>query len=716
MIVQITNAGAAAITAAAGPIQLSTFQVGSDYNYVPIPADVGIHGTELFNGAPTPYGVVNANVVKYSVILDATVGDFAFGELGLYMANGELFALATSQTLIQKLVTTSSQTGNSIRIDVYLSIVGQNYDMWFDIAESNNPFRVAVLESVDVMPPPQDAVPNVYIVSPASSDQSSFQAYTDRSGLWNFDCYQFANQGSVTIQSFTSTSVTIPLSQFVSNMNPAYFGQVILEFSSGNLFGICRNILAVVVGASTVTLSFQTPVALTPAAGDTALLFSRQALSTTVVNLPIASATTLGAIKVGTTLTINATTGVLDINPAGFPVTSVNGQTGVVVLNASDIQGFAAVAYSGNYSDLIGAPGVYTLPTATTARLGGVKAPQSNNLSVAGDGTIDLTFPPVKTVNSAAPDANGNVVVTVPLPVGLITPTALTANQDLNTIQTTGLYFALAAVATTLVNGPGTAASRLPGVLEVIPFTTTASGGDVIQRWNDQTNLYYRRLNSATGVWTSWIAGSGGGAQTVATTTILGSVIVGTGLNVTPSGVLTTQIQTINGKNDQFLTLTAADVSAVSTLTINQQGGVPGLSTTPNDPALDSDTYTYGRIPFNTIPLGTWWNAGTWNATTNHVAQTGATDLTVFDTSTSLVSGGLQVIDISYNGAVSASATPDYQSVSAEGMVYEVTVAGTTNLDGYTAWNVGDLAVCVNGKWKQVIINFTNVVFSAGTF
>jgi hypothetical protein len=250
----------------------------------------------------------------------------------------------------------------------------------------------------------------------------------------------------------------------------------------------------------------------------------------------------------------------------------------------------------------------------------------------------------------------------------------------------------------------------------VIPFTTTASGGDVIQRWNDQTNLYYRRLNSATGVWTSWIAGSGGGAQTVATTTILGSVIVGTGLNVTPSGVLTTQIQTINGKNDQFLTLTAADVSAVSTSTINQQGGVPGLSTTPNDPALDSDTYTYGRIPFNTIPLGTWWNAGTWNATTNHVAQTGATDLTVFDTSTSLVSGGLQVIDISYNGAVSASATPDYQSVSAEGMVYEVTVAGTTNLDGYTAWNVGDLAVCVNGKWKQVIINFTNVIFSAGTF
>ncbi|QRE00313.1 hypothetical protein [Burkholderia phage BCSR5] len=58
---------------------------------------------------------------------------------------------------------------------------------------------------------------------------------------------------------------------------------------------------------------------------------------------------------------------------AGSTVTSVNKKTGDVTLTATDITGFAKVATTGQYSDLLGIPAAYVLPAATTTALGGVK-------------------------------------------------------------------------------------------------------------------------------------------------------------------------------------------------------------------------------------------------------------------------------------------------------------------------------------------------------
>lgn len=133
--------------------------------------------------------------------------------------------------------------------------------------------------------------------------------------------------------------------------------------------------------------------------------------------------------------------------------------------------------------------------------------------------------------------------------------------------------------------------------------------------------------------------------------------------------------------------------------------------------ATATDPYTYGRLPYHAIPIGCWFNAGTWDANANHVLQAG-TGLSSVDTNTSLLSNGQQIIDISYNGTymIGISSHPDYQTVSAEGNVYRCIVAGTTNLDGFNQWDVGDLAVCVMGQWVKVTVNFNNVSFGAGTF
>jgi hypothetical protein len=701
MRVQLTNAGAALLNENTGPIQISSYQLGSDYGYIPEPTDTAIHGSLVYTGSPSQYFVVNSNVVKYSIVLDYSLGPFTFGEIGLFTSTGVLFALATSDSLFSKIPVTSPG-GNSIRADIYLSMVNQNYEMWLDYADTSNPFRMAVLNSVDQLPPVAQASPNAYIITGAVSttlpgQQSAFLAYTDQTGLWNFDAYAFANQEQATIVAADALSVTINNTSYSSALAASYYGQLICQFSSGANFSICRYVQAVVVGSTQTVISFYNQVLQVPIVGDTINFFARQSLSTTIPNLPIATASTLGAVIVGTSLSVTSG-GVINVNPESYPVLSVNGLTGDVNLTATNISGFAAVATSGKYSDLSGTPTPYSLPIATTTTVGGVKGPSDGNLTIAGDGTIDIGFSPVKTVNTIAPDGSGNVTIPAAVIVGLVNPIAIPASTDFDTLKTTGLYFGLDANASSYVNAPNT---TVGGTLTIEPFTTTASGGDVMQRYMQASSLFFRRYSLSANTWSAWTQVSTGNTIPIASATTLGGIFVGSGLSVTGTGTLSANVVSVNGFTGS-VSLTAANVNAVALSAVNAQGGVPSLNITAVTPIPATDTYTYGRIPFFQNTLGTWENAGKWDASANHLIQA-HTGNTTTDANTSLASGGLQTIDISYNGnGVAGLTVPDYQSVSAEGNVYEVVTAGTTTLDGTSVWNVGDLAVCVNGGWIKL--------------
>src|SRR5882672_10083941 len=132
MLIQLTTAGAMLLQNATGPITLTSFELGSGYNYTPEPTDTMLHGMEVYAGTPSLPLAVNANIVKWSCFLDYPVGPFQFGEIGLYVGT-TLFALGSSSELIQKLALTSVDPGNSIVIDVYLSMVGTNYNIWLNL-------------------------------------------------------------------------------------------------------------------------------------------------------------------------------------------------------------------------------------------------------------------------------------------------------------------------------------------------------------------------------------------------------------------------------------------------------------------------------------------------------------------------------------------------------------------------------------------------------
>src|SRR6478736_887376 len=262
MLLQLTDFAVGILGTNPAPV-LEQFKIGSAYNYVPQPTDTDIHGTLLFSGLISQPIIVNANVVKYTVAMDTSVGDFDWGEVAFFY-QGQLFALATSNTLEEK-TKIGVGPGNQVRLDAFLSVVGTNYQMIVDQADSSNQFQMASLSTVDQLPPTNQTTPNAYIISAASSTQTSFLAYTDRVGLWSFDAYAFASGAKATITAADTMSVTIAFSEFTAGMNPAYFGQVILQFITGKNYSINRYVASAVQAGSSVVLGFNAPLAVLPA-------------------------------------------------------------------------------------------------------------------------------------------------------------------------------------------------------------------------------------------------------------------------------------------------------------------------------------------------------------------------------------------------------------------------------------------------------------------
>lgn len=501
MAIQITNYGQAQLNANAGIVSLDLVKLGSAYNYVPSSGDTNIHGTEVFRTKPTASVAVNGNVVKYSAYVDYNTAAFQFGEIGLFQGSN-LFALGTFSQLISK-IAPGSTVGNSIRIDIYLSINGTNYEMWFDLAESNNSFRLASLQSPDMLPPSAQATPNTYVIQGADSLQGPILAFTDRNGLWSFDAYQYATVMQATVMTTDSMSVTIDLSSYSPDMRPSYFGETILEFVSGGIYSICRYIKTVVISGTSVTLSFNTALAKLPVAGDKFLIFKRTPLSSAKPTLPIATRENLGVVKIGRGLAIDLA-GDLTVDFIALEaVTSVNGMVGDVVLNAANLPGLSVAGRTGDYNDLVNKPDPYVLPPGSATVRGGYRIPggQNPNFKVTNTDTLDLNFAPIKTINGGLPDTDGNIDITTVID-GLINPTAIPQSANLNSYLASGLFYASAS--TTVINKPG--ASTGDSTLEVM-----RNGADtaILQRWSDATNSWHRVRSGTT--WSAWVSGGGGG-------------------------------------------------------------------------------------------------------------------------------------------------------------------------------------------------------------
>lgn len=195
-----------------------------------------------------------------------------------------------------------------------------------------------------------------------------------------------------------------------------------------------------------------------PAAGDNTKYLAGDGTwkTVSVYQLPIASASTLGGIKVGTNLTINSTTGVLSADAQPAILYSGTGQntdgamtqkatTDQLALKANSAD-LATVATSGSYNDLSNKP---TIPTVNNA-----------TLTIQKNGTTVKTF----TAN-----ASSNVTANITVP----TKTSDITNDS---GYLTSIPIATDSVLGGITVGSGlsvTAAGVLSADAQVTEFTTT---------------------------------------------------------------------------------------------------------------------------------------------------------------------------------------------------------------------------------------------------
>lgn len=536
---QITDFGKTLFASSSTPPVLDLFRIGSGYNYIPNAADTNIHGTELASGTPSAPVVVNANIVKYSVLMDTSVGTFQYGECGLSY-QGQLVALGANSTLLDKIKAGVTQ-GNLARIDAYLSEVGMNYDMASDQAESSNAFRLSRIQSVDLLPPVGSTTVNAFVVAGQNSAQSAVMAFTDKQALWNFTDYAFGLAQSATVTAVTANSVTIAAADYSTDIRPDYVGEIIMQFASGPLYSICRYVTNAQVGGSSVVMQFATALATLPNVGDRLWFFRRNNYSTQEPVLPIATATVLGAIKIGTGLIV-APDGTCSVDIPAAAVTSVNSQTGIVTINASNLPGLATVARTGSYNDLLDKPATYSLPIANSATLGGVKV--GAGLAITLDGTLSAT---------------GDVAIATTARLGVVKiGSGLTIALD-GTLAAAALPVATASVLGGVKIGSGITVTPDGTISAALAYTLPAATASLLGgiKVGAGLNITVDGTLSSTSSYTLPAATGGtlGGIKVGATLTVaadgllnynlpiagantLGGVKIGAGINVTGDGTI----------------------------------------------------------------------------------------------------------------------------------------------------------------------------------
>lgn len=707
MLVQLTNYGVSVLQSTKKPINIKKYVLGSSVNYTPSLAAEGIIGEKVYENTPTTPIAVNANVVKYICAMGYEVGDFSFGEVAFYDDTNACVAVGVADELITKKKYLDKKTGNSIVLDLYLSMVDGNYDMWIDDLRSDNEFNLPVCGSPDALPPVSQSSSNFYIITNAGRGQSSTLCYAGMNGIWDFDCYQYKNSHEFVVTKCTPGAVYINAKKLTDEdknlLQPDYTGQLILQFIDGPNTSICRNIASFRVMNGEGILSLYTPMATTAEPGNTVRVYSRQVFSISDVNLPIASKQSLGAVIIGDGISVTPT-GVIS---ADFPVTSVNGQVGDVELAAKDIIDIADVAISNDYNDLDNRPSEYLLPVASDTTLGGVKISKTSNIEISDTAYIDLNFIPVKTVNSQRPDpGTGNVQIKFEDNIsGLIFPKRIYARSELNDYASSGLFFALAVDCNTMVHRPDFNFVS-DAVLEVLPIGEGYETGPCVQRMCTDGAVFVRQRNSK-GIWTEWSRFLTTQSAPPATETTPGLITIGKGLYKSGETTLNADMLSVFGKKGD-VDLNDEEWKVELGGLFNTFDGLPQLTqdgTTPTEEDQAAKQFQFGRVHWRQMTYGGLYFAGDWDASSNTLGG---------DARQKLFSNGrINYVRPEAESKNVADRTEfDYQTWTTNGWIVRVSAGsrGSLNLDGITRFDTGDLLISINGFWRVLFENRNTLI------
>lgn len=261
MLFQITSVGMTAVNNAqvGGPkITVTSYKLGTGVAYTPNVSDTALHGAELYSGVINDYRVESFDLVAWVLRADSTVGDFSFGEIGLYLNTGELFALAALPTVQQKVKSTVIQVGNVIEIVAKLNFTNIAPTITFPIVQLINA-RLLEISSVDILTIPLISNTNAYIVTSGDDAGHPILAIRQDDDFWGFDTHKIPVVAGGAVTSATIVDITSP---DLGNVIDVQAGKYILQILDGTNKGLCRHITSKV--GSTISWLTSTGVACSP--------------------------------------------------------------------------------------------------------------------------------------------------------------------------------------------------------------------------------------------------------------------------------------------------------------------------------------------------------------------------------------------------------------------------------------------------------------------
>lgn len=266
MLFTITSAGLAAVNAAqtGGPkITITTYKLGSAVNYTPSIADTALRGATLYTSNLIEYAVESYNTVTYRIICDASVGDFAFGEVGLYLDNGTLFALASISTLQSKVKSTTAKVGNVVEILAKLNLTNIAPAINFP-TQLITAGKLQEMASVDLLSVPANSQFNTYLIPSGDvvGGGSTIAARKD-DFFWAFDSHSIPVLNGIACTSATTQSITNAASNPL--VADVLVHKYILVITSGTYKGYSRYVTSSIGGV----LTWQGALPGVPAVGTT---------------------------------------------------------------------------------------------------------------------------------------------------------------------------------------------------------------------------------------------------------------------------------------------------------------------------------------------------------------------------------------------------------------------------------------------------------------
>jgi len=269
MIFTITDAGLAAI-AAGGPngpyINLTSFKFGSAFNYTPLLTQTGLNGTTVSQGPLANYRVIDSNTVEYIIRSNESIGDFTFGEIGLYTASGVLFAIAALETLQPKIRSLGPQVGNIVEIECRIVLTTNVTAVFQFPINSNSNELIPEIANLQLLDTPSTSGSNVFIVHDIDDCGNSGIAYRHNNFEWSFSTHLCNFVGTIgagtTNTSIVSSSLTY---DNISETDVIIPKKYILQFTTGALKGTLKYIDSRI---SSTTILVNPATAGTAAVGD----------------------------------------------------------------------------------------------------------------------------------------------------------------------------------------------------------------------------------------------------------------------------------------------------------------------------------------------------------------------------------------------------------------------------------------------------------------